>query len=900
MKRALFFAVLPFFTIPILGVAQSVVYPDLQVITPVSEISIGNPTPSTRELRFSHITWNAGAGPLEIRPSFNSGTGYAQGSQRLYTRNSSGQLTPVQDVPITIPLKWVYATGTDYQFPLSAFGLYSDANGSVGALVASSPKVDFCMTEDFTVSGATVDAVPPFTGTQFQTTYPVLQNTPQSVVYDPSNCGNPNGTLGLSVGWGDKYDYLDLGENIDITSLPDGVYWLRSTADPYHLLQESDPTNNMTDTQLRISGNTVTPLQRKQTDSTPPTVTLTSPAPGAVTGTVTLTATATPSAPSGPVTTVQFFIDGVPLGAPVTSTTSTYSTTWNASNAPGGHVLTAQAQTATGYAATAPPVSVTVATAIGSFLVLDQTLNVDSIGTTTTTSAFSASASNELLIALVGADGPSMSQAQSAAVSGAGLNWTLVSRANVQFGTAEVWAATATAPLSNVTVTSTESKTGYHQSLTVLALHSTSGAASAGAHAAASALQGTPSVSVTTTGNGSWVVGVGNDWDNAVPRTLGANQQLLHQWVDTGTGDTYWMQAASAATPAANTVVTLNDTAPTADRWNFSTVEVLAAGAPPPPPDTTPPTVAFVTPANNSTLSGTVTVTATASDNVALRATNPVLFYLDTLTPPLPGPVTVNGSQYSALWDTTQTANGTHSLRAVATDSSNNTATATVIGLTVSNPAPPNPCFILDASAVAHGRGPVTTPALRTSLPGERLFAFAGSDGPSNRKQTLTVSSTGGLTWTLVRRANGQPGDAEVWTALASAALSNVTVTARQAISGYDASLYVVAYQGVGGVGASVAGSAPNRAPSVTVTATKAGSLFYAVGNDWDNAVPRTVGPNQKLDDQWLDTNTGDTYWVQNETFPPSIPAGTAVTLNDTAPTVDHWNFAGVEILNDD
>jgi hypothetical protein len=63
-----------------------------------------------------------------------------------------------------------------------------------------------------------------------------------------------------------------------------------------------------------------------------------------------------------------------------------------------------------------------------------------------------------------------MSQAQSATVSGAGLNWTLVSRANVQFGTAEVWAATATAPLSKVTVTSTESKTGYHRSLTVLEL----------------------------------------------------------------------------------------------------------------------------------------------------------------------------------------------------------------------------------------------------------------------------------------------------------------------------------------------------------------------------------------------------------------------------------------------
>src|ERR1700732_3153963 len=73
------------------SVAQPVIaYPDLQVVTPPSLISIGNPTPSTREFRFSHITWNAGAGPLEIRPNYNRSTQQAQGLQRLETSNSPG------------------------------------------------------------------------------------------------------------------------------------------------------------------------------------------------------------------------------------------------------------------------------------------------------------------------------------------------------------------------------------------------------------------------------------------------------------------------------------------------------------------------------------------------------------------------------------------------------------------------------------------------------------------------------------------------------------------------------------------------------------------------------------------------------------------------------------------
>jgi hypothetical protein len=134
-----------------LSVAQPVIaYPDLQVLTPTSLMSIGKPTSSTREFRFSHITWNAGFGPLEIRPNYNPSTNQSQGYQRLYTRNASGGLTFVMDVPIAVPMYWM--PPTDYRFPMSGFGLYTDVNGALGTLVAASPKVNFCMTADVAVN----------------------------------------------------------------------------------------------------------------------------------------------------------------------------------------------------------------------------------------------------------------------------------------------------------------------------------------------------------------------------------------------------------------------------------------------------------------------------------------------------------------------------------------------------------------------------------------------------------------------------------------------------------------------------------------------------------------------------------------------------------------------------
>ena len=197
---------------------------------------------------------------------------------------------------------------------------------------------------------------------------------------------------------------------------------------------------------------------------------------------------------------------------------------------------------------------------------------------TVTTPAFSTVSGNELVLAFVSADYLSGTNTTVTAVSGGGLTWALVVRTNAQSGSAEIWRAFATVPLSNVSVTATLSHKVV-SSITVMSFAGvdttgTNGSGAIGATGTGNARTGAPSASLTTTRAGSWVFGVGDDYDNAINRTLGPNQILVHQDFSP-TGDTYWVQGQSSSTPLSGTNVTINDTAPTTDRYNLSICEIL-------------------------------------------------------------------------------------------------------------------------------------------------------------------------------------------------------------------------------------------------------------------------------------------------------------------------------------
>jgi hypothetical protein len=98
--------------------------------------------------------------------------------------------------------------------------------------------------------------------------------------------------------------------------------------------------------------------------------------------------------------------------------------------------------------------------------------------------------------------------------------------------------------------------------------------------------------------------------------------------------------------------------------------------------DTTPPSVSISAPASGATVANTVSVSASATDDVGVAG---VQFQLDganlgneAVMPP-----------YTTSWNTTLVANGTHTLRGIARDAAGNKTTAASISVTVSNTVDP-------------------------------------------------------------------------------------------------------------------------------------------------------------------------------------------------------------------
>jgi len=518
---------------------------------------------------------------------------------------------------------------------------------------------------------------------------------------------------------------------------------------------------------------------------------------------------------------------------------------------------------------------------------LDATVSKDQSTSAITTPAFSTTSGNELLLAFISTDYLSGPNTTVTGVSGGGLTWALVCRTNVQSGSSEIWRAFATLPLSNVTVTATISQS-LGCSLTVMSFAGvdttgTNGSGAIGAIGTANSGKGAPTASLTTTRNGSWVMGVGNDFDNAISRTPGANQIVVHQDL-TAAGDTYWVQMQSAPTAVSGTTVAINDTAPSTDRYNLSICEVLPATSGPPQTWSISGTISPASAGAGATVSlsgaSTATVSANSSGNYSFTGLANGTY---TVTPnqtgytftPTSQPVTINGA---------------------------NAGSVNFVGQSSS---PPNNSLGIDATVSTDGTSASTTIAsapVSTSSGNELLLAFISTDYLTGANTTVKSVSGGGLTWVLVQRTNAQSGSSEIWRAFASAPVSNAIVTATLSQS-VICSISVMSFSGVdvtgtngsGAIGATGTANSSGGAPTASLTTTRSYSWVVGVGNDYDNALPRTPGSGQRVVHQDL-TPTGDTYWVQIQNN-PTPTSGTIVSINDTAPTTDRYNLSICEIL---
>jgi hypothetical protein len=241
---------------------------------------------------------------------------------------------------------------------------------------------------------------------------------------------------------------------------------------------------------------------------------------------------------------------------------------------------------------------------------------------TITSPAFSTRSANELLLAFVATDSTGTANTTVKSVAGAGLNWVLVKRTNNEAGTSEIWRTFAPAILQNVTVTATLSDAEVSSmtvaSYTGVPTTGTSGSGAIGAVASGYAASGAPSAHLVTTQSNSLVVGVGNDFDNAIARTVLAGQSLMHQDLSS-TQDTYWVQRVSAPTVVKGTTVTLGDSTPVSDRFNLSICEILAAPAGP-TLSLSASSISFGSVADGSSASLAVTLSSTGSSALQINS----------------------------------------------------------------------------------------------------------------------------------------------------------------------------------------------------------------------------------------------------------------------------------------
>lgn len=143
--------------------------------------------------------------------------------------------------------------------------------------------------------------------------------------------------------------------------------------------------------------------------------------------------------------------------------------------------------------------------------------------------------------------------------------------------------------------------------------------------------------------------------------------------------------------------------------------------------DTTPPSVAVTSPTSGATVSGTVAVSASASDNVGVTS---VKFLLDSAVL-----TTDNAAPWSIAWNTAASGGGGHSLQARAFDACGNSQTSASTSVTVVVPPDIAVYQAYDGIEIPRG-GSSTIPDTTPNVAGSRRFRIANAGG-----QPLAISN---------------------------------------------------------------------------------------------------------------------------------------------------------------
>jgi len=154
----------------------------------------------------------------------------------------------------------------------------------------------------------------------------------------------------------------------------------------------------------------------------------------------------------------------------------------------------------------------------------------------------------------------------------------------------------------------------------------------------------------------------------------------------------------------------------------------------PPPSDTTPPTVSVTAPVDGATVSGAVTLTASASDNVGVAG---VQFAIDGV--PFGNEKTT--APFTMTWDSATATNASHSITAVARDAVGNQSSSSPVTVTVANTS--------DAALIGSWSAPFNWPIVAINMVVTRTGEVLSWDGPPSNGGTsaqLWNPTTGAFT----------------------------------------------------------------------------------------------------------------------------------------------------------
>lgn len=187
--------------------------PDLRTVIPL-HLQIMNK--QQREiLRFSNGVANTGAGPWQMRPRFPI-------SDTLQTQDAIQEILDLHGNVVEEKVVSQFEFHQEHNhWHINGIALFEVRQGSPDGPVfgSNSIKTTFCLIDWYKLEGNS--------------------NTPTRNYYD---CGGSY--QGISVGWVDQYHQATVGQQLDISGAPAGLYYLVSTANPDRIFIEKDYFNN--------------------------------------------------------------------------------------------------------------------------------------------------------------------------------------------------------------------------------------------------------------------------------------------------------------------------------------------------------------------------------------------------------------------------------------------------------------------------------------------------------------------------------------------------------------------------------------------------------------------------------------------------------------------------------